>query len=322
MANTVTRGIANVGALAVNGSGFNAGSGAPASGTSGIGAKAHSFGPGSLYMDTATKVIYVNENTQASPYWTPVSYDQSGIRAWHSDFRGHSEKAASNTDATAILAESGLRVHGQGIAETDSGFTVAGVAEAGSLGSLLTTNETAHVAALGVGDTTLPFQPDTHGPIVIDVEFTQNTAITARATFCGFIGAAANALDPVCTGSSTTITLVLDDVAGLFQDSGLTDADGVFAPHNKSNEAASLATTATGVDCSTTISAAGTFQRWRVEISTAGVMTCFVNKTQVTSISASLDADEEVAPSFYVESNASAVKTCDVRRFATWGKRA
>jgi len=276
--------------------------------------------PGELLIDTTNLVVYFNEGTRASPYWTPISFDQPNLLAWHTDFRDAVGKALSDTAGTAVLA-SGVRVHGQGIAETDSGLTIAGVAEVGPVGSLITTNEDAHVAALGVGDTSLPMQPDVNGPLVIDVTFTHNTAITLRATFCGFIGASANALDPVVTGATTTLTLVLDDLVGIFQDVGLTDGDGLFLPHNKSNEAASLETTATGVDLSTTIAAAGTYQRWRVEISAAGVATAFVDKVQVGSISAALDADEELAPSFYLESTSAVVKQADIKRFTTWCKR-
>lgn len=318
MANLLTRGLGLVGRLGLFGGGqVISGSAAPLSGTSGTPKGAPL---GSLYFHTTSGVTYVNENTAASPYWTPISYAQPGLRGYYEDFRSGVGKALADTAATVILA-SGVRVHGQGIAETDSGLTVSQVAEVGPVGALVTTNEAAHVAAIGIGDTALPFQPDTHGPLVIDVDFTHNTAITDRATFCGFIGAAADALDPVVTGSTTTLTLVLDDLAGLFQDSGLTDADGIFAPHNKSNEAATLATTATGVDCSSTIAAAATYQRWRVEISAAGVMTCFINKTQVTRIAASLDADEEVVPSFHIVSNAAAVKQADLKRIAMWGYR-
>ena len=321
MANLVTKGIAKAGAVIAGTVGINSGSGGPLSGTSGTGAKSHSFGPGSLYVNSANGVVYINEHTQASPYWTPVSYDQAGLRAWDTGFEDHVAKALSGSDATAVLA-SGVRIHGQGLAENDSGGVVAGVAERGAVCTLTTTNEAAHTIALGVGDTTLPFQPDNNGPLVIDCTFTHSSAITLRATFCGFIGAAANALDPVVTGGTTTLTLVLDDVAGMFQDVGLTDGDGIFLPHNKSNAAASIATSATGVDTSTTMAAAGTYTRWRVEISAAGVMTAFVNKVQKGSISAALDVDEELAPSFHIESTNAATKSVLVDRFSTWGTRA
>ena len=321
MSNLLTRGLGIVGRLGLLGGGqILSGSTHPLSGTSGtpLGCPA-----GSLYINSSSGAVYVNEGTKTSPYWTPVQYDQPGLRAWHSDWRDGVGEPLADTDASLLLA-SGVRIHGQGIADTDSGGVVTYTAELGSIMRLTTTNEDAHTIGLtaGGGDTVELMQPDTHGPLVIDCEFTHVSAITLRATFMGFIGAIADTLDPVVTGATVTLTLVLDDLAGMFQDVGLTDGDGVFAPHNKSDEAATLATTDTGVDLSTTIAAAATYQRWRVEISRAGVMTCFVDKAQVGRIVAALDVDEEVAPSFYVESTSTAVKSVDVKRFATWGLRA
>src|SRR3990167_8995934 len=318
--NQGTAGRFKVGRLAFSGGGQVAsGSTAPLSGTSGT---PLGMPQGSVYVYTGTTgpVVYTNEGTATSPYWTPVHYDQPGLRGWHTDIRDGVGEALADTDAALLLA-SGVRVHGQGIAETGSGMVVTYTAELGAIARLTTTDEDAHTMALSPGSTgtVLPMQPDTHGPLVIDVEFAHVTAITLRATFAGFIGAIADALDPAVTGGTTTLTLVLDDLAGLFQDVGLTDTDGVFAPHNKSDEAASIATTAAGVDCASTMAAAGTYQRWRVEISRAGVMTGFIDKAQVTRIAAALDVDEEVAPTFYIESTSTAVKIVDVKRIAAWG---
>ncbi len=318
--NLITKGVGILGRLALFGGGqLISGSTAPLSGTSGTPLNAPA---GSIYFHSTSGVAYVNEGTRTSPYWTPVSYDQPGLRAWHTDFRDAVGKSVTDTGATVILP-SGVRVHGQGIAEAaDSGLVVTYTAELGSIAALSTTDEIAHVAALGVGTTALVFQPDTHGPLVVDVEFSNNTAITLRAIFAGFIGAAANALDPVVTGATTVLTLVLNDLQGMFMDSGLTDADGIFAPHNKANEAATIATTAAGVDLGSTMPAAGTYTRWRIEISAAGVMTCFIDKVQKTRIAAASLITEEVSPSFYIEANGANIKTVDIKRFATWGLRA
>lgn len=294
------------------------GDGMPLSGTSGTGAGDEA---NNQYYDTTNDVLYVNEGTVASPYWSPASYQQSGLLGTFTDFRDGVGKAVANTDATATIPGSGVRVFGQGIAEDDSGLTVA-YAEGGAVASLATTNEAAHTAALSIFGSTLVWQPDVNGAMVIDALVSNSAAITNRALFCGFLGTAADALDPAVTGSGTTLTLVQDDLAGLFFDSGLTDADRLYAPHNKSNEAATIETDATGVDTETDIAAAGTYQRLRVQISEAGAMTCFVNKTQVTSIAASLDADEEVVPVLYIEANTTAVTTLLVKHFAAFTSRA
>ena len=291
--------------------------GGPTSGTSGT--FAGEARPGALLWDSTNYVLYINEGaTQASPYWTPVSHDQPGLLSYYTEFADGVGKAIADTGGSATL-NTGVRVIGQGVAETDSGAVAQAAAE-GVRGDmrLTTTNEVAHTIALA---TPVVFQPDQHAPIVIDCEFTHVSAITLRATFCGFAGTIADALDPRATGATTTITLVDDDLVALFQDVGLTDTDGIFLPHNKGNAAASIATTATGVDLSQTIAAAATFQRWRVEIDASGNVVAFIDKVQVGSITAALDADEEVGAVFYVESTSTATKSADVRRFGAWASK-
>ena len=47
----------------------------------------------------------------------------------------------------------------------------------------------------------------------------------------------------------------------------------------------------------------------------------FVDKVQVYSQAIALDIDEECSPVVYLESQATAIKTADVRRFAAWAYR-
>lgn len=290
--------------------------GAPASGTAGTLAGIAAIG--ALLIDTTNGVLFVNEGTVASPYWTPAGFDQPALWGVHADFRDAVGKALADTAAAAILAGSGLRVFGQGIAETDSGLVAQAAGEGGYVARLTTTNEASHTAAIGMAAGVM--QPDQHQLLVLDVELSNVSAITDRALFAGFLGAAADALDPAVTGSGTDATLVQDDLAGLFFDSGLTDADRLYGVHNKSNEAATQDLTADG-DTSADIAAAGTFQRLRVEIAADGGMTAFVDKAQVYSDAAALDADEECTPVVYLESNAAANASLDLRRFAAWAYR-
>ena len=298
------------------------GSAAPRSGTATDATLVGSANPGDLYTDTSTYTVYVNEGTQASPYWTPVSYSQPGIRAVFSDFRDTTDVIAVAGTTMSTELNSGIRVFGDGAADDDSGLTVANVAEVGNVATILTTNEASHIIALGMGEHEVAnIQADTNGPAVIDVTFSHIAAITARATGIGFIGTLADALVEPVTGASTTITLVQDDVALMFQDSGLTDADGIFLATNKSNAAATVATTDAGVDLSQTIAAAATYQRWRVELAEDGDITCFINKVQVGTTAIGLDIDEEHAPVFYVASNAAAAKSATVKQVAIWYQR-
>jgi hypothetical protein len=297
------------------------GDGLPLSGPSPYGTFAGFAGPGSIYVDKNTGTKYFNEGTLANPYWTPVSYDQPTLFGAHSDWRDGVGEPLADTDAALTIPGSGVRVHGQGIAEIDSGAVVTH-GEGGPVMRLTTTDEDEHLVALGYGGTTVPFQPDTHGPLVVDAEVSMVSAITLRSLFLGFLGTAADALDPAVTASGVTATLVQDDLAGVVFDAEFTDADRLYAVHNKSDEAASQDVSASGRDTSVDFPAAGTYARLRVEISAAGVMAVFKDKVQVARIAAALDVDEEVAPALYIRSTSAAVKSMDVKRFATWGKRA
>lgn len=290
--------------------------GAPSSGTSGT--HAGYAEAGALLTDTAKGVVYVNEGTSLSPYWTPVSYLQRALFGVYTDFRSQAGKAVADTAAEAILADSGLRVFGQGIAETDSGLVVQTAGEGGNVGRMTTTDEASHLLAIGMEAGVM--QPDQHRLLVVDAEVTNVSAITLRSMFIGFLGTAADALDPAVTGATTVATLVQDDLAGLWFDVGLTDTTGLYGVHNKSDAAATQALTTDG-DTGTDIAAAGTYQRLRVEISAAGGMTAFVDKAQVYSYAGALDADEEVSPVLYIQSTSAAVKSLDVRHFATWAYR-
>lgn len=311
-----------------DGPGFYSGAGFPKSGTSGttvntrlgVGAKT-----GAIYIDSNTGVSFVNEGTAASPYWTPTSFNQRGLLGWFTDFRDGAGKAVADTAATATLVGSGIRVHGQGIAETDSGLTVA-MTEDGPVASLITTDEDEHTAVLSVGTGTTPvFQPDQNDVIVVDANVAHSSAITLRGLFFGFGGSAADALDPMANGSTTTISFansIADDIAGLFFDVGLSDGDRYFAIYDKGNANASIATTATDVDTEVDVAAAGTYQRLRVEVDSDGKVRMFIAKALVASFAAgTLDVDEEIHPILQLISESAATKTLLVKHFGAWGKR-
>ena len=325
-----------------DGASFESGAGFPKSGTAGTTVNdGRGAPPGGIYVDETSKVVFVNEGTAASPYWTPIGFDQRGLLGWYSDFtKGYSiesplGEAAPNTFVEALgktIADTrasktltdGIRVHGQGIAETDSGLTVA-MSDQGAIGSLITTNEDAHTAVLSVGNGTVPvFQPDQNGTMVVDANVAI-TSLTECAAFLGFCGSAADALDPIMTYATTVLsfaTTIGDDVAGLAFSSELTDNDRWFAPHDKDNANASIATTATGVDTGVDL-VAGTYQRLRVECDSDGVVRVFIDKVLKSTFSAALEVTEEIHPMFYVESSAAAAtKTATLKHFATWGKRA
>jgi hypothetical protein len=312
---------------------FVSGNGFPKSGTAGttvyngVGAT-----KGSLYVDEDTGVIFVNEGTSTSPYWTPSNFKQRGLFGWHTDFTdgaGPEQTAVvtlglaiADTAAAQVLTN-GIRVHGQGIEVADSGLTVA-MSDQGAIGTLTATDEDAHTAVISVGNGIVPvFQPDQNGTMVVDANVAISS-LTASAAFLGFCGSAANALDPIMTYSGTTISFaatVGDDVAGLAYSSELTDNDRWFAPHDKGNANASISTAATGVDTGVDL-VAGTYQRLRVECDATGTVRVFIDKVLKATFADCLDTDEEMQPMFYIESSTTATKSATLKHFSTWGKRA
>ena len=276
--------------------------------------------PGDMLWDTTNGVAYINEGAAANPYWTPAGFDQHALFGVHSDFRDNVGVAVGGSAASVILAGSGVRVFGDGHAENDSGAVAQSAGEGGmGLMRLTTTNEAAHIIALGMPAGVM--QPDQHGTLVVDVVLTNVTNILTRAVFIGFVGAAIDAFVAPVTIATTTATLVQDDVSGLMMDSRATDADALWGVHNKSNAAATQDLTADGDTGPTNMAAAATEQRFRTEIASNGNMTCFVNKTQVYTKAISLDVDEECSPVVYIESTDAAVKTADVRQIAMWATR-
>lgn len=281
-----------------------------------------------------SKTHYVNEGTAASPYWTPTSFSSPGLLAVYEDFRslqadilGGSVPAITDT-GTVNYTSNGARVVGLGLAETDAGLAAGTDVEGSFVGRITATNENAKGTGLA-GSVVAQFQPDTHAPLVVDVELTNVSAITTRSLFVGWCGAVANDLAPPVTGSTTTATFAPDDIAGLFQSTGFTDADGLMAVSEKSNTAG----TQTSLTASATLAAAGTYQRFRVEVQADGTTVAFVDKAQVAVIpgasgagahadAEALDADEEVIPLVILGSLTTSTASADIKRFAFWGKRA
>lgn len=334
--------IASAGGFQIkNGASFESGTGFPKSGTAGTTVRGGEGGsPGGLYIDESTGVMFINEGSAASPYWTPINFNQRGLLGWDTDFtRGMSidsplGEAAPNTFVEALGAgiadtrasktlTDGIRVHGQGIAETDAGLVVT-MSDQGAVGQLRTTDEDAHVSVISVGNGTVPvYQPDQNGTMVVDVVYASPSDLTATAAFVGFCGSAADALDPIMTFSGTTISFAAtigDDVAGLVWSSELTNNDRWFAPHDKDNANASIATSATGVDTGVDI-VFDVYQRLRVECDSNGTVRMFIDKVLKSTFLLALEVTEEVHPMFYVESSAAAVANANLKRFSAWGVR-
>lgn len=269
------------------------------------------YNPGDIVEVATSGIRYLVTGPEDFQPLTDERFTQNSVFYNASDDEG---EAIAETNTTVVLAGTGVRVCGQGLAEDDAGAVVAyGVG--GSQLALTTTDEAAHLVALSWGGNTEPWTPAASGPMEVEAVVDMDTAITDRAFFIGFVGAMADALDPVVTGSATTITLVQDDVHGLYFDSGLTDADRLFMVYNKADAAASIATTATGVDTGTDFPAADTKIRLKVRIEADGTMRCYANGIKIGERVASAATAVALSPVVYVESNAAATKTMNVHEF-------
>jgi hypothetical protein len=305
-------------------------SGFPVSGTAGTGAGVYAA-PGCLIRDTGSGVIFVNEGTLASPYWTPVSFNQQGLVGLNTDWNGASGRAGSATTDNSIDTN-GVKYFGQGIEvnDADTAMTVS-YPIGGPLLTFGTTNEANHSSSLGLGGTAGLWKPGTNGTMVVDIVFTAITDILTRAFILGFQGdangAQEEALDPILTGSTTTLTFSAvgsagDNLAGLIMDSRLTAASSLFAFFHKADAAASQTTTAAACDVASTIPAAATYCRLRVEIDSLGNMYCFKDKALIATKALALTAATAHKPVFQmVNTTTTASLQCGIRRFGAWAKR-
>ncbi len=297
----------------------------PTSGPSGSGAGTYAA-PGCLVRNTTNNGLFINSGTLASPYWTPIAFDQRGLFGGYTDFRDGIGKAAADTAATVTLAASGLRIHGSGIAQTDSGVT-ATVDDQGAVASLIASAADTRTAVLSFGFGTSPlFKPSANGMIVVEALVSQLSALTLRSFFLGFCGSAADALASVLTAVTATITpatTIGDDFAALYFDSRLTLNTEWFAPIDKANTSATILVSATGVDTGVVVAAAGTYQLLRVEVDADGGVRMFIDKVLVrTAAAASLTVGTALHPVMILDSTSSATKTALVKHFAAWGSRA
>lgn len=313
-----------------NGIAVESGTGFPVSGTAGTTVKGGKGAPASsIYIDETTGVQFWNEGTVASPYWSPVSFRQRGIVGVSTDGLNAGGRAGSATTASSYDAGTGVRYFGSGVEENDANTAITlSYPVGGPLLTVGTENQANKVEALGYGHTTALWTPATNGTLVIDATFTAITDILTRTFFLGFSGESAEALVPLVTGATVTMTFSAggttgDDVHGLFMDSRLTAASTIFLPTVKSNAAATISTTAAALTVAATMPAAATYTRWRVEIAANGTIYAFVNKVLVKTVASGAATAVALSPAFF-QSNTTTTAglSMGVRRFATYAARA
>mgnify|MGYP001584843964 CR=1 FL=1 len=315
-----------------NGGRWFTGNGFPKSGTAGTSIDRNGVGApkGSIYVDEDSGVEFINEGTQASPYWTPVSMDQRGIVGLDTDFGNCTGRLGTATTTSSLDASYPLlKYHGNLIDQNDANTAqTISYPAGGPLLTMGTENQDAGATVLGTGATTALWSPTANGTMVIDVNFTGITDILTRSIFVGFSASQDVALLEPVTGATTTLTFCAtgtqgDNVHGLVMDSQLTAASTLFLATNAADAAATQTTTSAALTVAATVPAAATYIRLRVEIDADGGIRAFADKVLVKTLAAaSATVATALSPVFcHGNTTTTASLSLGVRRFGAWAKR-
>lgn len=302
--------------------------GVPLSGTSGD--HAGTAPQYALCLDTQNNVLYVNEGTATSPYWSPTNIHDIGLRGVSAQLKGgdgEHQRAIDNTSAATIVGHH-VRVFGDGISEADSGIVADGGA-ATQTSNLTTTNADAHVIALSLGPNGTTLLPSTNGPLVIDIEFT-NDVLTNRSIFLGFQDLSIDALVEPCTGATTIITfnpisVTCDNICGMFLDTGLSVTDKYFLVYNKDDASPNFETSVSvggptnGVG--QVAAADGTMQRLRMQVDASGNITAFIDKAQVGTVVTAMNPAKPLVPVFCLGAIGSNPAVAKVKHFEVFASQ-
>ena len=141
------------------------------------------------------------------------------------------EDIVAETAASRSFGSSGLRVIGQGIAETDSGITVGESDGLNGVGILTTTNEDAHSCGLTTGKV---FDVGKMAPINIECRV-QFPDLDTKAFYFGLtdVNADATILEGEnLVAASGTLTLTASDLCGFLIDAEATDDEDWIMAYN------------------------------------------------------------------------------------------
>ena len=223
------------------------------------------------------------------------------------DFIG-GEDIVANTAATRTFGTAGLRVIGQGVAETDSGIVLLESDGLNGVGRLTTTNEDAH--SIGLTTATM-FDVGKMGTIVLEARV-QFENLDTKEFYFGLtdVNADATILEGgTLVGNGTTMTLAASDLCGFYLSSELTDDEDFHAVFNGGTTTGETVSTSLDLDDD---AVAGEWDVLRLEVGNNGTARWFVNgvlkKTQAGAVSTSTD----LAALLMVATYGAAIETVDV----------
>ena len=223
------------------------------------------------------------------------------------DFIG-GEDIVANTAATRTFGTAGLRVIGQGIAETDSGIVLLESDGLNGVGRLTTTNEDAH--SIGLTTATM-FDVGKMGTIVLEARV-QFENLDTKEFYFGLTDVNADATiieGGTMVGNGTTMTLTASDLCGFYLSAELTDDEDCHAIFNGGTTTGETVSTSLDLDDD---AVAGEWDVLRLEVGNNGTARWFVNgvlkKTQAGAVSTSTD----LAAILMVAAYGAAIETVDV----------
>ena len=223
------------------------------------------------------------------------------------DFIGGEDIVAA-TAATRTFGSAGLRVIGQGIAETDSGIVLLESDGLNGVGRLTTTNEDAH--SIGLATATM-FDVAKMGTIVLEARV-QFENLDTKEFYFGLTDVNADQTiieGETMVGNGTTMTLTASDLCGFYLSAELTDDEDWHAVFNGGTTTGETDSTELDVDDD---AVAGEFDVLRIEVGNNGTARWFVNgvlkKTQAGAVSTTTD----LAVVLMVATYGAAIETVDV----------
>tara|TARA_R100001086_G_scaffold19781_1_gene9613 strand:+ start:232 stop:981 length:750 start_codon:yes stop_codon:yes gene_type:complete len=199
------------------------------------------------------------------------------------------EDIVSSTGVTRVFGDSGLRVIGQGIAETDSGITVGESDGLNGVGILTTTNEDAHSCGLTTGAV---FDVGKMGTIGIECRV-QFPDLDTKAFYFGLSDvntdtAILEGEQLVAAGAS--LTLSASDLCGFLLDAEATDDEDWIMAYNGGTTTGE--TTIANIDANDD-AVAGEWQVLRLEVDTNGTARWYIDgvlkQTKTGAVSTSTD---------------------------------
>ena len=211
------------------------------------------------------------------------------------------EDIVAETAASRSFGSSGLRVIGQGIAETDSGITVGESDGLNGVGILTTTNEDAHSCGLTTGKV---FDVGKMAPINIECRV-QFPDLDTKAFYFGLTdvnGDTAILEGENLVAASGTLTLSASDLCGFLIDAEATDDEDWIMVYNGGTTSGE--TTIANIDADNDAVAA----EWdvlRLEVSINGTARWYVNGVLKQTVTGAVSTCTDLAVLAMIEARAA-----------------